>query len=229
MLVSHLLISGEQSYSYDMSAEKRREEEYLLHRYYQWPGSWEQLRVGPWMWRGDKETDEETIGLIFSLAPPSFQGSVGLARLALSVRDHNGIGLWMCVMGVLLLETGAQALSCSPRFQHVGRQRIYVAPWHIKSLPSCRRVIQNTPRMKHPIIGKGVEREWETENKGEWFPETSGSNTKSDNAGTEKGTERFGCVGVGGGVTIGQASDCFLCAQYKGLQRLATEQTGVLS
>lgn len=115
------------------------------------------------MWRGDKETDEETIGLICSLTPPSFQGSVGLARSALSVRDHNGIGLWMCGMGVLLLETGARALSCSPRFQHVGRQRIYVAPWHIKSLPSCRQVIQNTPRMKHPIIRKGVESEWETE------------------------------------------------------------------
>lgn len=80
------------------------------------------------MWRGDKEMDEETVSLICSLAPPSFQGSAGLARLAISVRDHNGIGLWMCGTGVLLLETGAQALSCLPRFQHVGRQRIYVAP-----------------------------------------------------------------------------------------------------
>ncbi len=72
--------------------------------------------------------DEETVSLICSLASPSFQGSAGLARLAISVCDHNGIGLWMCGKGVLLLETGAQALSCSPRFQHVGRQRIYVAP-----------------------------------------------------------------------------------------------------
>lgn len=86
-----------------------------------------------------------------------------LAYTAVSVCDHNGIGLWMCGTGLLLLETRARALSCSPRFQHVGRQRIYVAPWHIKSLPNYRRVIQNTPRMKHPIIRKGVERKKKTE------------------------------------------------------------------
>lgn len=80
--------------------------------------------------------DEEMGGLICSLAPLSLQWSIGLAHPALSVRDHNGIGLWVCGMGLLLLETGARALSCMPRFQHVGRQRIYVAPWHIKSLPS---------------------------------------------------------------------------------------------
>lgn len=68
----------------------------LLGRYYQWPGSWEQLRLGPWMWSSDKEMDEETVALICSLAPPCFQGSAGLARSAVSVRDHNGIGLWMC-------------------------------------------------------------------------------------------------------------------------------------
>lgn len=70
--------------------------------------------------------DEETVGLNCSLAPPSIQGSIGLAHSAISVRDHNGIGL--CGAWVLLLETGAQALSYSLCFQHVGRQRIYVAP-----------------------------------------------------------------------------------------------------
>lgn len=43
--------------------------------------------------------DEETVGLICSLAPPSFQGSVGLALAAISARDHNGIGLRTCGTG----------------------------------------------------------------------------------------------------------------------------------
>lgn len=155
----------------------------ILHRYYQ------RLKVGPWMWSRDKGMDEESVRLICSLAPPYFSGSVGLAHSAVSVRDHNEIGLWMCGKRggeVLLLETGAWALSCPPRFQHEGRQRIYVAAWHIKSLPGCRQVIQNTPRKKHTIIRKKERRVMKRGYTEKWFPRTSGRCTWSNNAGAQK-------------------------------------------
>ena len=43
--------------------------------------------------REDKEMDEELFGLICSLERLPFKWRIGVAQPALSVRDHNGIGL----------------------------------------------------------------------------------------------------------------------------------------
>lgn len=142
------------------------------------------------MRRVDKEIDEETVGLICSQAPPSFQGSAGLARSTVSVLiimelvcgcvgPRGSVTLRNRSLGSILLAT----LSACGKTKDLCSTVTYQITAKLMASHS-KHTEDETPYHQERSRKEWNEKEKKGENKGKWFPKTFGRNTKSDNVGT---------------------------------------------
>lgn len=135
--------------------------------------------------------DEETVLRVAPWHLPAYRG-LSAWRVGRISRDHNGIGLWMCGTGGECLHV-IGALSCPPRISACRKTKDLCSTVTYRiaaTLPATysKRTEDETPYRR--------ERTTQRENKGDWFPKTSGRDARSNNAETQKGS--LAAAGLGG-------------------------------